>query len=59
MRKRVVRYMRIAGRRRADTVVPGAVDIARRRLDRQRIAAGSLTSAFDISAAVRTTIRTS
>ena len=36
-----------------------AIDVARWRLDRQRIAAGSLTRAREISAAVRTTIRTS
>ena len=35
-----------------------AVDVTRRCVDRQRFAAGSLTSALEISAAVRTTMRT-
>src|SRR4051794_11612944 len=51
--------MRVAGRWPADTTVSGAVDVTRRRLDRQRIAARSLTMPLEISAAVLTTIRTS
>src|SRR3954451_3051595 len=50
--------MRVVGRWRTDEVVSAALDIARRRVDRQRIAPRSLTMALEMSAAVFTTIRT-